>query len=335
MTPRLSLRPHRVLTRAFLSAGAAVLFSLTLLSAPAHAEPTLAQIEAQMDEKWGELEPMIEEHNKVRSDLKGNQKKRSELEAKMKPLNDQMKIAVDKVGVIANRSYREGPASGLNSILRTSSPTALTDQLVYLDRLAAGERADIEAVADARAEMDKQKAELDKVVSEQEKREKELATKKAAVEKEIEELEKLQEEAYGSVANVPSSGSTSGGGSCSASGATGAAAIVVATACAQLGKPYVFGAAGPGSFDCSGLVAFAHSAAGVGLPHSTVSQWNMGTPVSGSEARAGDVVFFNSSLSHDGIYLGGGMMVHAPQPGMSVEVLSISVMQVVGFRRYV
>lgn len=333
MTPRLSLRPRRFATRAFLSAGAAVLFSLTLLSAPAHAEPTLAQIEAQMDEKWKELEPTIEEYNKVHGELKANQKKRSELEAKMQPLNDQMKVAVDKVGQMANRSYRVGPASGINSILRTSSPTALTDQLIYLDRLAADERADIEAVTTARSEMDKQKADLDKVVSEQEKRDKELSTKKTEVEKEIDELEKLQEKAYGSVANVPSSGSTSGG-SCAASGASGAAATAVATACAQIGKPYVFGAGGPGSFDCSGLVAYAWGAAGVGLPHSTTAQWSMGTAISASQARAGDVVFFNSSLSHDGIYLGNGKMVHAPQPGMSVEVLSINVMPVVGFRRF-
>ncbi|MDR7280119.1 C40 family peptidase [Catenuloplanes atrovinosus] len=288
-----------------------------------------------MDEKWAELEPTIEEYNKVHNDLKANQKKRSELEAKMKPLNDQMKAAVDKVGVMANRSYRAGPASGLNSILQTSSPTALTDQLIYLDRLAEGERQDIEAVTAARSEMDKQKAALDKVVSEQEKRDKELADKKTQVEKELDELEKLQEEAYGSVANVPSSGSTSpSDGNCSSSGASGVAATVVATACAQLGKPYVFGAAGPGSFDCSGLVAFSYAAAGISLPHSTVSQWNMGTSIPADQAQKGDVVFFNSSLSHDGIYLGNGMMVHAPQPGMSVEVLRIDVMPVVGFRRY-
>ncbi len=330
MTPRLSLRPRRFATRVFLSAGAAVLFSLTLLSAPAHAEPTLAQIEAQMAEKWEELEPMVEEYNKVHGELKANQKKRTELEAKMQPLNDQMKVAVDKVGVMANRSYRAGPASGINSILRTSSPTALTDQLVYLDRLAEIERADIDAVTVARSEMDKQKADLDKVVADGEKRDKELSDKKTQVEKELDELEKMQTEAYGSVANVPSSG----GGSCSASGATGAAATAVATACAQIGKPYVYGAAGPGSFDCSGLVAYAWGAAGVGLPHSTTAQWNMGTAVSAAQARAGDVVFFYSGLSHDGIYLGGGKMVHAPQPGMSVEVLSISVLPVVGFRRF-
>ncbi|MFI5840980.1 NlpC/P60 family protein [Catenuloplanes sp. NPDC051500] len=286
-----------------------------------------------MDEKWQELEPTIEEYNKVHGELKANQKKRTELEAKMQPLNDQMKVAVDKVGQLANESYRAGPASGINSILKTSSPTALTDQLIYLDRLAEIERADISAVTTARSEMDKQKADLDKVVSDQEKRDKELSAKKAEVEKEIDALEELQKKAYGSVANVPSSGSTSGG-SCSASGASGAAATAVATACAQIGKPYVYGAAGPGSFDCSGLVAYAWGAAGVGLPHSTTAQWNMGTAVSAAQARAGDVVFFYSGLSHDGLYLGNGKMVHAPQPGMSVEVLSINVLPVVGFRRF-
>jgi cell wall-associated NlpC family hydrolase len=104
------------------------------------------------------------------------------------------------------------------------------------------------------------------------------------------------------------------------------AQIVVDTALAQRGKPYVWAAAGPGSFDCSGLVDYAFAAAGVGLPHSSLLQSQMGQPVSRSQLQPGDLVFFYSPVSHVGIYIGNGQMVHAPTTGDVVKVSDIDVM---------
>lgn len=101
---------------------------------------------------------------------------------------------------------------------------------------------------------------------------------------------------------------------------------VVQAAMAKLGSRYVWAAAGPSTFDCSGLTQFAFRAAGISLPHSSAMQSRMGTSVSRSSARAGDLVFFYSPVSHVGIYLGGGQMVHAPQSGDVVKVASIDVM---------
>ncbi len=98
-----------------------------------------------------------------------------------------------------------------------------------------------------------------------------------------------------------------------------AASVAIAAARAQLGKPYVYGAAGPDSFDCSGLTQWAYGKAGIALSHYTGAQWNEGRHVSQSELAPGDLVFFYSDLHHVGIYVGGGEMIDAPHSGASVR----------------
>lgn len=95
---------------------------------------------------------------------------------------------------------------------------------------------------------------------------------------------------------------------------------VIAYACAQLGDPYRWGASGPGSFDCSGLSLMAWKQAGVSLPHNAAMQARYGTAVGLDELRPGDLVFFHSPIGHDGIYLGGGLMIHAPRTGDTVKI---------------
>jgi cell wall-associated NlpC family hydrolase len=111
---------------------------------------------------------------------------------------------------------------------------------------------------------------------------------------------------------------------------SGRAGIALHFALQQIGKPYVFGASGLRSWDCSGLtmVAFAH--AGVSLPHSSQAQLNYGRRVSRDSLQPGDLVFFYRGVSHVGIYLGHGLMVDAPHPGSNVEVVAINVMPFAG-----
>ena len=96
---------------------------------------------------------------------------------------------------------------------------------------------------------------------------------------------------------------------------------------AQLGEPYVYGAAGPSSWDCSGLTMMAWAAAGKSLPHWSVAQYQSTTPVSMSSIRRGDLLFWSngssSSIYHVAMYLGNGMMIQAPRPGKSVEIVSM------------
>jgi cell wall-associated NlpC family hydrolase len=104
------------------------------------------------------------------------------------------------------------------------------------------------------------------------------------------------------------------------------AAAAVAAAMSQRGKPYVWGAAGPDSYDCSGLTMWAWAQAGVSLPHQSAEQQGLGTPVSQDQLQPGDLVFFGSPAYHVGMYIGNGMMVHAPTTGDVVKVSPLAYM---------
>ncbi|MGW1272762.1 C40 family peptidase [Streptomyces sp. NPDC002491] len=124
----------------------------------------------------------------------------------------------------------------------------------------------------------------------------------------------------------PAAGST---GSASSSGPAADASYAaraekaVAFARAQIGKPYVWGATGPGSYDCAGLTQAAWKAAGVTLPRSTRAQADAGVTVPLADAQPGDLVFRYDDLSHVGVYIGHGMMIHSPKPGAYVREESV------------
>jgi cell wall-associated NlpC family hydrolase len=111
--------------------------------------------------------------------------------------------------------------------------------------------------------------------------------------------------------------------SAAAGDVTGAA---VDTALAQVGDPYVYGATGPNSFDCSGLTSYAYKASGVSIPRTSKAQSTFGTAVAKSDLKPGDLVFFYSPVSHVGMYIGNGQMVHASTAGKPVAVVSLDSM---------
>jgi cell wall-associated NlpC family hydrolase len=169
-----------------------------------------------------------------------------------------------------------------------------------------------------------------------EKKKQEEAVRKAAelARQQAQERERQEQAAQlESDHSAGSSGSTGSPGS--ATGGTGAgssstdpshgtkAEKALAFARAQIGKPYVWGATGPGSYDCSGLTQAAWKAADVTLPRTTYDQVDAGTTVSLSQAQPGDLVFFYDDISHVGVYIGNGMMIHAPKPGAYVREESV------------
>ncbi len=101
----------------------------------------------------------------------------------------------------------------------------------------------------------------------------------------------------------------------------GSVGAVLAYARAQLGKPYVWAAAGPNGFDCSGLVVASYARAGIKLPHQTGGLIGRGRSVSRAQLQPGDLVF--PSSGHVGIYLGDGMMIHAPKRGDHVRIAKV------------
>ncbi len=111
------------------------------------------------------------------------------------------------------------------------------------------------------------------------------------------------------------------------------AAKAVQAAESKIGAPYVYGASGPDSFDCSGLVQWAYKQAGISLPRTSYDQAAAGTPVSADSLAPGDVVSFYDG-SHSGIYVGNGNVVHASTSGVPVKVAPLASMPFDGARRY-
>ncbi|GHE41005.1 glycoside hydrolase [Streptomyces cellulosae] len=184
-------------------------------------------------------------------------------------------------------------------------------------------------LADARELLSKLTAEEKARLAAIEKRKQEAAARKAAeLARQQAEKEQAREEAA-----QQGGGTSEGTGSGSGSGSTETppadssygtkAEKALAFARAQIGKPYVWGATGPGSYDCSGLTQAAWKAAGVSLPRTTYDQVNAGTTVPVSQAQPGDLVFFYDDVTHVGLYIGNGMMIHAPKPGTYVREESI------------
>ncbi|MGI5482081.1 C40 family peptidase [Streptomyces lavendofoliae] len=107
----------------------------------------------------------------------------------------------------------------------------------------------------------------------------------------------------------------------------------IAYAKAQLGKPYVWGAEGPGSFDCSGLTSQAWAAAGTGIPRTSQEQWRLLPRIAVEDMRPGDLIIYHADASHVGLYIGGGAIIHAPRPGRNVTVAGAGSMAILGVVR--
>jgi cell wall-associated NlpC family hydrolase len=313
---------------------AAVLLAGLLPAAAAQAEPSPSEIEAMIDKKWEQLEPTIEQYNKVRSQLAANRKKAAELQKRIGPLSAQAKLALDHVSNLASTYYKTGPPSEFNALLSGGAPGDLPERLALLQRLADDERRQVAALTATRDRYAAEKQKLDALIAEQARQEAELAAKKKVIDAEINRLERMLADAERAAAQSGATTTVQTGG-CPSVSAVGAAAIAVKTACAQIGDPYAWAAEGPDAFDCSGLTKYAWGKAGVSLTHHTADQWEETSHVSSSEARAGDLVFFYSDLHHVGLYLGKGLMVHAPRAGKPVQVSGVnsSYMPVAGYRR--
>ncbi|MFE4820097.1 NlpC/P60 family protein [Streptomyces sp. NPDC056704] len=197
------------------------------------------------------------------------------------------------------------------SALRTSKADVqrkLAEARSLLSKLTAEEKARLAAIEKKKREAADRKAA-------------ELAQQQAAAEKKAQEAAAQQQTGSGTSGTTGSAGTS--GSSATDSSYTAKADKALAFARTQVGKPYVWGATGPGSYDCSGLTQAAWKAAGVDLPRTTWDQVNVGTTVPLADIKPGDLVFFYDDISHVGLYVGNGMMIHAPKPGAYVREESI------------
>lgn len=307
--------------------GSAVLTSSTATAAP---KPTLAQVKAQVEKLNEQAEKASEQYNDTREELKSISVRLKAAHVKVSRQGVELAKARLKVGQLAAATYRQGEFSTLSLVLSDDPDSALA-QAGYLPSLAERRTASMKRLQDS---ADKLTATENEIKDQQAK----ANAAKAKLQKTKETVKKRLRQANAQLAtltvtqrlSVSSSAgdlsSAEGAAFCSAKQAeapSAAAKTAIAFACDQLGEPYYWAAAGPGSWDCSGLTMMAYKAAGISLPHSSKLQAGYGSSVSTGSLQAGDLVFFHSPISHVGIYLGDGMMVHAPHSGSVVKVASM------------
>jgi peptidoglycan DL-endopeptidase CwlO len=302
-----------------------------LSPAAAHATPSPSSVEAQIDKQWNDLEPVIEQWNHVHSQLLANQAQLKKLSAELSPLELQVNLALSQVRGLAADAYMQGAPSAMNAMVMDGSPTALTDKLLYVDQLARHQQESIADVAKLRDKYASDQQTLAALTQSIAARDADLSQQKNSIQKKIDELQKLRIQAYGA------SGGDDGPlrtGPCPVTYTNDKGGRAAQKACDLIGKPYVFGASGPGSYDCSGLTAAAWASVGVHLEHYTKDQWNEGRPITAAELQPGDLVFYYpGSLHHVAIYIGGGMVVHAPHTGDHVRMATIDRGPIAGYRR--
>jgi peptidoglycan DL-endopeptidase CwlO len=241
----------------------------------------------------------------------------------MDRLTDRQQESVDEyVAQQAETAQRRQEASeGLEQL--TESQNALKSSKAKVQAKLAAAR---ELLSQLTAEEKARLADIEQRKQEEaDRKAEELARQQAAAESRAESAQETQEAPQDTSTSPSTSPSPSTETTTTVEDSTYAtkAAKALAFARAQIGKPYVWGATGPGSYDCSGLTQAAWKAAGVDLPRTTYDQVNAGTTVALSAARPGDLIFFYDNIGHVGLYIGNGMMIHAPKPGTYVREESV------------
>ncbi|MFT4084574.1 MAG: NlpC/P60 family protein [Nocardioides sp.] len=299
-------------------------------SSPAQAAPSITDVQDRVDTLYHQAEEASEKYNSARlrladlrsqlHDLKADQKRQ---EKKLSGVKSQLRDSVlqDFEGStgspISQAVVSDDPKSFLSDLSTASSYSDLQNDLLEnynsqvealnVRRKATEKRAD--EVADTKTELKSTKDTINSRLDDA----KALLSK--LKDKEREEI--LSRDST----RVPTDTTAS---------ASGRAKAAIAYAMAQVGKAYVYGAAGPSAFDCSGLTMRAWGAAGVSLPHSSSAQYSSGTHVAESDLQPGDLVFYYSPISHVGMYIGNGLIVNAENPSVGVKVTSLHSMPYVG-----
>lgn len=313
------------------------------LPGSAHADPTptTAQVKAEVDRLYREAEVATEKYN-------GAKVKATAATASLDDMRDEaarrtarLNTSRDALGSYAAAQYRAGGLDPALQLALSSDPDQYLRRASYAERDGERRAAEVRTVQRQVADVAQLRSEAAGQLTELATRQADLKKHKATVRAKLSEARKLlarlspaQQAAY------DASDGSRGSGHADRSAARGSdrapntrAAEAVAFAYGALGKPYVWGATGPSSFDCSGLTQAAWRAAGVSLPRTTYTQINAGQRVSRSELAPGDLVFFYSGISHVGLYVGNGKMIHAPRPGAPVRIAPIDQMPFAGAAR--
>ena len=310
-------------------AGLTLAASLGIVSPhPAAAEPTVKDVQTRVDALYQQADQATESYNEARirltslrselSSLKADQERQDKALAVVKDqLRDSMlqQLEGSNLSAVGQVVLSEDPQGFLGDLSTMSSFDTLQTGL-YDEYTTQAKALDLrrKATEDRAAEVAATQA---KLASEKKAIEEKLATAKQLLST-LQAQERqaiLSRGALRLPTDIP---------------AEGRAATAIAYASAQLGDAYVWGAVGPNAFDCSGLTMMAWAAAGVSLPHSSRAQFNSGPRVAERDLRPGDLVFYYTPISHVGLYIGNGLLLHAARPGQGVKISDLHEMPYVG-----
>lgn len=329
-------------------AGAA---TATAFEGTSHADPqpTPSQVKAEMDRLYEEAEAATDQYNGAKEKADEAQRALDGLRDETARKTDQLNTARNTLGSLAATQYRSGTLSAAVQLAMSADPQEYLERAALITRAGHRNAAEVSAVRRRMDEVGQLKKRAAGRLADLRARQGELAGHKAAIEDRLTAAQRLlakltaeERAAYeAQSAGAAPSGSATSTGRTPKGSTTQApppsdgsrAARAVAFAYGAIGKPYVWGATGPGSYDCSGLTQAAWRAAGVSLPRTTYTQINAGQRISRDRLAPGDLVFFYSGVTHVGMYVGNGQMVHAPRPGSTVRLAPINSMPWAGASR--
>lgn len=317
-----------------------------ILVPPATAAQTLEQIQAKVRQLEEDATTAAEGAQEAKVKLTELTRTLNGIKAKAEVQSQTLSLLSKSLGTIAVEQYKSGTLSQGLELLFSSDPALYLSSAGALDAVTRGKTAQLrryqaaaqrlsattltvnDKLALVKAAQKKFAAQSALALSKLKEAESLLSKLKKADRERLAKLAAAQEDADQKSSLVAAK---------SASGVSGRAGIALKFALKQIGDRYVFGAAGLVTWDCSGLTMRAYQAAGVSLPHSSAAQSRMGKKVSFKSLKPGDLLFYGRPVSHVGIYLGGGKMVHAPRSGSRVKVAasgSLGSKPFVGARRF-
>lgn len=316
------------------AAGAAAALAPTAPAgaAPADDNPSAATVNSRVDRLYEQAESATEKYNgaaertgKLRRQVENAQDRVARGQADVNGMRDSL-------ATLAGAQYREGGIDPTVALMLTEDPDSYLDKAATLDRVSSRQTLKLRHLQAAQRDLRQQRGEatgkLEQLDSLQQalKRQKKSVRKKLGAAQRL--LNQLSPDERAERARASRGGDRPKGGPDGAPAASARAASAVAAVRSAVGSPYAWGAAGPGSFDCSGLTQWAYAKAGTSIPRTSQAQRSAGQQIPLGQARPGDLVVYRDDASHVGMYVGNGQVVHAPKPGAQVRYDPVGMMPV-------
>jgi cell wall-associated NlpC family hydrolase len=315
-----------------LTATAAAAVALTSQAAQAApAKQSVKTVKAQVNKLYDEAEQATEKYDGAKEKQQTLQKQVSQLQDEVAREQSDLNNLQDELGSLASAQYRSGGIDESVQLLLSANPDDYLAKASTLDQLSNKQADELKQIAEKQRTLDQQKAEAASKLQELDQTRTELGTKKKEIQAKLQKAQKLlntltaaERASLAAQQSAASRSSSSRVNLGNDTAATQRAAAALSAAETKLGDPYVYGASGPGSFDCSGLTSWAYAQAGVSIPRTAESQASAGTRLTASQLKPGDLVIFYSDYHHVGLYAGNGMVLHAPRTGENVKYEAMS-----------